>query len=378
VIQIALSLVIVFAAGLLTRTLRTMTTTDLGYQPDRVIALQVDPAANGHSLAEVSMILDEILRRARVLPGVKAASLAASTPNGSTRMTTLIEVPGYTSKDARDDVAVFNFISPHYFETLGQSLLRGRDFDERDNENSPPAAIVNEKFVRHYFGGRDPVGRKFRLNGGEVEIAGVVADARDRGVRQAREETVYMPEKQSPISGLTILARTDDDPQRVIAALLGIVESIDRRMPVVSVHTLDMDVEAGLTTERILGYLSTLFAALATLLAGIGLYGVLAYSIARRTREIGIRFAVGAQRRDVAGLFARESLTVVLAGLIIGAPVALVSAHALRSLLFGVGATDPLTLIVSVIVLAMAALLATSIPLWRAARVNPVIALRWE
>jgi predicted permease len=257
-------------------------------------------------------------------------------------------------------------------------LLRGRDFDDRDDKNRPRVAIVNEKFARHYFNGREPVGGKLLHGGANLEIVGVVADARDQSVRKGAEETVYLPEKQGQTSGLTLLVRTGGDPQRIIPSLLAIVQGIDPRMPVFSVHTLDIDVEAGLSTERILGYLSTLFAALATLLAGIGLYGVLAYSIARRTREIGIRFAIGAQRRDVASLFARESVTLVLVGLIIGAPVALVSAHALRSLLFGVGATDPLTLLISVVVLALAALLATSIPLWRAARVNPVIALRWE
>jgi predicted permease len=379
VIQIALSLVIVFGAGLLTRTLRTLATVDLGFQPDRVIALIVDPAANGHSGVEVSAILDEILRRARDLPGVKAASFAATPPNGSMGISMSVGVPGFVPTAGGSEVVVyFNFISPRYFETLGQSLLRGRDFDERDNKNRPRVAIVNEKFARHYFSGRDPVGGKLLQGGAGLEIVGVVADARDQSVRKGPEETVYLPEKQSQTSGLNILVRTTADPRGTIPSLLGIVQDIDRRLPVFSIHTLDMDVEAGLTTERILGYLSTLFAALATLLAGIGLYGVLAYSIVRRTREIGIRFAVGAQRRDVASLFARESLILVLVGLIVGAPVALVSAHALRSLLFGVGATDPFTLLISIVVLALAALLATSIPLWRAARVNPVIALRWE
>jgi predicted permease len=290
-----------------------------------------------------------------------------------------VEVPGYTPKPVRGDTVVkFNFISPQYFKTLGQSFVRGRDFDERDNQNRPQVAIVNERFVRHYFSGRDPVGRGFRQDENNVMIIGVVASTRDHNVRNDPDDTVYMPEKQGPRAGLTLLVRADNDPQRIVPALLGIVGSIDRRMPVVSVHTLDMDVEAGLSTERILGYLSTLFAALATLLAGIGLYGVLAYSIGRRTREIGIRFAVGAQRRDIAGLFARESLTLVLAGLTIGVPLALVSSHALRSLLFGVAATDPVTLIISVLVLALAVLLATSIPLWRAARVDPMVALRWE
>jgi predicted permease len=379
VIQIALSLVIVFGAGLLTRTLRTLAAVDLGFRPDRVIALNVDPAANGHSGAAASSIFDEILKRTRDLPEVRAASLAANAPNGSTAISMRIEVPGYTPKPLRGDSVVnFNFISPHYFETLGQPFLHGRDFDERDTRNSLPVAIVNEKFVRHYFDGRDPSGREFRQDGAAVMIVGVVADARDHGVRSGPGETVYIPVKQGPISGLTLLVRAPNDPQHIIPSLLAIVGSIDRRMPVSSVHTLDVDVEAGLSTERILGYLSTLFAALATLLAGIGLYGVLAYSIARRTHEIGIRFAVGAQRRDVAVLFARESLTLVLAGLAIGAPLALVSAHALRNLLFGVAATDPFMLLISVGVLLLAALLATSIPVWRAARVDPMVALRCE
>ena len=379
VIQIALSLVIAFGAGLLTRTLRTMATADLGFRPDRVIALNVDPAANGHSNSEVSNILSEMLMRASKLPSVKAASLAYSTPNGSLEITMPVQVLGYTPNPVRgDNIVYFNFISPHYFETLGQSLLRGRDFGERDNKSAARVAIVNQKFVRHFFGGMDPVGRKFRQGGGDVEIAGVVADARDHGVRGGPVDTVYMPEKQGQTSGLTLLVRTADDPERTIPSLLGIVRGIDPRMPVYSARTLDTEMEAGLTTERILGYLSTLFAALATLLAGIGLYGVLAYSVVCRTREIGVRIAVGAQRSDVANLFARESLALVLIGLVIGAPVALISANALRSLLFGVRATDPWTLFLSIVVLALAALLATSIPLWRAARVNPVIALRWE
>jgi predicted permease len=378
VIQIALSLVIVFTAGLLTRTLRTLQTVDLGFQPDRVLALQIDPAANGHSAAEVSRILEEMWERARTLPGVKAASLAASTPNGSMEVSMSIEVPGYTPRKAGDNVVHFNFVSPGYFETLGQTLLRGRDFDRRDGRNSPRVAVVNEKFVHHYLGGRNPIGLKFQQGGGPVEIAGVVTDARDHGVRSGPAETVYMPEQQGQTSGLTLLMQTGNDPQRIFPALLGIARSIDRRMPVFSVHTLNEELEAGLSTERILGYLSTLFAALATLLAGIGLYGVMAYSVVRRTREIGVRFAVGAQRRDVVGLLARESLLLVFTGLLVGVPIALTAVRTLKSLLFGVAAADFLTLFLSVFALAMAAFLATAIPLWRAARVNPMVALRYE
>lgn len=381
VIQIALSLVIVFGAGLLTRTLQKFATVDLGFQPDRVIALNVDPTANGHSNAEVSTILDDLLNRARDLPGVKAASLSATTPydSMSMSMSMRIEVPGYTPKPLRGDLVIdFNFISPEYFKTLGQPLLRGRDFNGQDGEKSSPVAIVNERFGRHYFGRRDPVGQRFRVDGEGVEIVGVVRDVRDHQIRSGPDETIYVPEKQGPRSKLTLLVRAANDPRHLVPSLLGIVGSIDRRMPVFSVHTLDMNVEAGLSPERILAYLSTLFAVLATLLAGIGLYGVLAYLVVRRTREIGIRYALGAQKSNVLALFGRESVVLVLVGLSIGGPLALISANTLRSLLFGITPSDPLTLFTSIAVLAVAALLATFIPLWRAIRVEPMMALRWE
>ncbi|MDQ2712815.1 MAG: ABC transporter permease [Acidobacteriota bacterium] len=206
--QIALSLVVVFAAGLLTRTLQGLETVDLGFKPDRVLALNVDPAANGYSSADASRILDEILRRTRSLPGVRAASLAASTPGGSMAISMSVEVPGYTPTRPGDDIADFNFISPSYFQTVGQPQLRGRDFTQGDDKTSTRVAIVNEKFARHFFDDQNPVGRKFRQGGSEVEIAGVVGDARDRDTRKGPEAAVYLPEKQGQTSGLTLLVRT--------------------------------------------------------------------------------------------------------------------------------------------------------------------------
>ncbi len=379
VVQIALCLAVVFAAGLLTRTLATLATVDLGFEPEKVIALRVDPAATGRSGAQVLAVFDEMLSRAREVPGVAAASLAASPPYGAMSVTMGIDVFGYVPAPGRGDTVVgFNFVSPRYFETLGQDLIRGRDFDERDERGRPLAAIVNETFVEHYFDGRDPLGRRLRQGAEELEIVGVVADARDRGVRSGPADTVYVHRKQGPPSGMTLLVRAGDDPARIVPALLALAGSIDRRMPVTSVHTLNVDVEAGLSSERMLGYLSALFAGLTLLLAGIGLYGVLASAVVRRTREIGLRLALGAQRRDVVVLLGRESAVLLLLGVAAGGCLAVACARVMRGVLFGVTATDAPTLVAGILLLGGVALLATAAPLRRATRVDPMVALRSE
>ena len=379
VAQIAVCLVVVFAAGLLTQTLRTLATVDLGFEPEKVIALRVDPAAGGRSGAAVAATFDEMLTRARELPGISAASLAASPPHGALSVTMGIEVPGYVPGPGRGDTVVgFNFVSPRYFETLGQALIRGRDFDQRDEPGRPLVAIVNETFVEHYFDGRNPLGRRLRQGAEELEIVGVVADSRDRAVRSGPSDTVYVHRKQGPPSGMTLLVRAGDDPARVVPALLALAGSIDRRMPVTSVHTLDVDVEAGISSERMLGYLSALFAGLTLLLAGIGLYGVLASAVARRTREIGLRLALGAQRRDVAVLLGRESGTLLCLGVAAGGFLAFACARVLSGVLFGVAPTDPPTLVASILLLGAVALVATAAPLRRASRVDPMVALRSE
>ena len=379
VVQLAVCLAVVFAAGLLTQTLRTLATVDLGFEPEKVIALRVDPAATGRSGAEVSAVFDEMLARARALPGVAAASLAASPPHGAMSVTMGIEVPGYVPAPGRGDTVVaFNFVSPRYFETLGQALVRGRDLDERDERGRPLAAIVNEAFVDHYFHGANPLGRRLRQGSEELEIVGVVADSRDRAVRSGPADTVYVHRRQGPPAGMTLLARAGGDPARIVPALLALAGSIDPRMPVTAVHTLGVDVEAGLSSERMLGYLSALFAGLTLLLAGIGLYGVLASAVARRTREIGLRLALGAQRRDVAFLLGRESATLLFLGVAAGGFLAFACARVLRGVLFGVAATDAPTLVASVLLVGAVALLAAAAPLRRASRVDPMVALRSE
>ena len=380
VVQVAVCLVMVFGAGLLTQTLRTLATVDLGFEADKVIALQVDPSASGHSGVRVSEIFDEMLARARALPGVTAASLASSPPYGAMSVTMRIEVPGYVAASGRGDTVVgFNFVSSRYFETLGQSVIRGRDFDERDSRGRPMVAVVNETFVEHYFDGGNPLGRRFRQGREELEIVGVVSDSRDQSIRSGPADTVYIHEAQGPQSGMTLLARAGDDPERVVPSLLAVIRSIDRRIPVATAHTLDVDVVSGISSERMLGYLSVLFAALTLVgLAGIGLYGVLASAVVRRTREIGLRLALGAGRGSVVLLLGREGAVLLIVGVAAGGFLALAGGRVLQGVLFGVAATDPQTMAGSILVLTVVAVLATAIPLRRAVRVDPIIALRSE
>ena len=354
-------------------------TVDLGFDADRVVALRADPSASGRSGAQVSATWDEMLARARALPGVTAASLASSPPHGTMSVTMAIEVPGYVPGQMRGDTVVgFNFVSSGYFETLGQPVIRGRDFDERDGRGRPPVAIVNETFVEHFFDGRNPIGRRFRQGREELEIVGVVADSRDQAIGTGPADTVYVHEKQGPPSGMTLLVRAGDDPESIVPSLLAMIGSIDRRMPVASVRTLDADVEAGISSERMLGYLSTLFAALTLLLAGIGLYGVLASAVVRRTREIGLRLALGARRSSVVLLVGREGAALLIAGVAVGGFLAFAGGQVVRGVLFGVTATDPLTMAGSLLVLSGVALAATAIPLRRVVRVDPMVALRSE
>ena len=378
-VQVAVCLVVVFGAGLLTQTLRALATVDLGFQADKVVALRVDPSAGGHSGARVSEIFNEMLVRARALPGVTAASLASSPPHGAMSVTMGIEVPGYVlAPDRGDTVVSFNIISSGYFETLGQSVIRGRDFDERDNRERPTVAIVNETFAEHYFDGRNPLGRRFLQGREELEIVGVVADSRDQAIRSGPADTVYIHERQGPRSGMTLLARAGDDPARIVPSLLAAIGSIDRRVPLASVHTLDVDVDAGISSERMLGYLSTWFAALTLLLAGIGLYGVLASAVVRRTREIGLRLALGARKSSVAILLGREAAALLAVGLTVGAFLAFACGRVMQGVLFGIAGTDPLTLAGSVLVLIAVALLAVAMPVRRAVHVDPLVALRSE
>ena len=372
VFQIALSLMILFAAGLLTRTLSALKTIDLGFDPARVITLKIDPTMNGHTPEQADQIFDRILGRLRAQPGVAAASLAVITPLEGGMISLSFEVPGHVRKSS-DVQTNFNMVSAGYFKTLKQPLLSGRDFGERDVKKGPGVAIVNQLFVDQYLAGQNPIGRHIKAPG-DVEIVGLVGNARYQDLREKLWPLIYLPAKQTESSGYTLMVRTGLEPR----AIMRVIRAVDAKLPIYDVRELQDQIDEGLSSERILSFLSTLFSALATLLCSMGIYGLIAYSVSRRTREIGVRFAIGARKMDVAKLFLRESMMLVLAGILVGIPLALVCTRVLKSLLYGVAPSDPFTLAWTIAIFVAAGLAASLLPVLKAARIEPLEALRYE
>ena len=362
VFQIALSIVILFAAGLFTRTLSKLRTIDLGFDPARVITFSVDPAMNGYSGPAADKIFDEILGRLRALQGVSAASVAVVSPLSGAMITLDVEVPGRI-KRASDEEAGFNAISPDYFRTLNQRMLSGHDFSDRDVKNARNVAIVNQLFVKQFLPPGDPIGLHFKVGGDDREIVGLVSNARYQTLREKLWPVVYAPVKQTQSSGFVILVRTAQSQQQAVAGIEYAVHAVDAKLPIADMKELQAQIDQGMSSERVLSFLASLFGALATLLCSLGIYGLIAYAVSRRTREIGIRFAIGAQKKDVAGLFLRESLLLVAAGIVAGIPLAIASTRMLKSLLFGVAPMDVTTLAWTIGIFLAAGLMASLLPL---------------
>lgn len=377
VFQIALSLTILFAAGLLTRTLSRLKAVDLGFNPARVITLKIDPAMNGYSPAQAYRIFDQVLSRLRQQPGTEAASLAVVSPLDGSMISIGFDVPGHTPKSS-DVQTNFSMISADYFKTLNQSLLAGRDFGDLDIKKAPGVAIVNQMFASQYMPGQNPIGRHFRIGGTDTEIVGLVKNSRYQTLREETWPLIYLPVKQTQSSGYTLLVRSRLEPSAAIAGIERAIRSIDSKLPIYQVRPLQAEIDEGISSERVLSFLSTLFGVLTTLLCTMGIYGLIAYAVSRRTREIGLRFAIGAQKLDVAKLFLRESLLLLAAGVLFGVPLAVAATRVLKSLLYGVAPGDLATLTLAVAIFFVAGLLASVLPVLRAARIDPIRALRYE
>jgi predicted permease len=385
--QLALSLVLLTGAGLLAGTLRHLDRMDGDFPRDRVYTVSLSPRGsdqkNGPNGPRLNRMYLDLLERARAIPGVAAASLAGEGPS----MMGLPSRP-FTAQDGRQFTAYWDQIYPGYFAAMGSAVLHGRDLVPADmQEGAPLVTIINETLARRVFPGQDPVGRRIvctgRISmaeaGSPCEVIGVVRDVPYSRRMGEPENTMYMTFLESPTGRgqMELIVRTAGAAD-IAAQLRHEVTAMDPYLPGFPIRTLATIVDAALVRERLLALISTVFAALASLLAAIGLYGVVAYSVSRRTQEIGVRMALGALPGRVQRLVLRESLTLVALGIVCGLPVASAAARSLSTFLHGVKPGDPIVLVSSVGLLAAAAAIAGYIPARRAARIDPVEALRQE
>jgi predicted permease len=330
------------------------------------------------------VLFRQILEELRSVPGVSNATLALSSMLSNGRISFGLEVEGYTHGEAEDRSSVCNAVAPGYFAMLGTPLLRGRDFNEADTATSQRVTIVNETFVRKYFPDRDPLGRKIRLSWGmaqlyDYEIIGVSKDARFANLRDLPERNFFMPYTQwDYLDNAYFYARTSGDPALLAGPIRELVKRHDANIPVVEYRTVDEQIDRLLRPERLVASLSLAFGLLATGLAAIGLYGVTAFSVARRTHEIGIRMALGAQRAAILRMVLRDVAAMATVGIGVGVALSVGLARYVEAQLYGVPARDIMTIGGAAIVLAAVALAAGWLPARRASRVDPMIALRQE
>jgi predicted permease len=386
VMQVGLSMVLLTGGGLFARSLLKLQGEDLGFDRNNVLLLGIDPRLAGYKPTELAPLYQQIIERLSTLPQVRNVSTATYSPLSGTRRTSSIKVSGYTAQKDEDLVTQDVLTGPKYAETLGVPLLRGREIDQRDTPSSRLVAVVNETFANRYFHDQNPIGRTFSFDGDEekpewIEIIGVVGDLKGEDAREKPEPTVYRPVYQVQDQGAyscTIHIRTASDPTPLTPQVRQLINQINDKIPIFGVTTLNDQLHENLSQERLIAQLVSFFGALALILACIGLYGVMAHGVARRTNEIGIRMALGARGGNIAWMVLRETLYLVLAGLVLGVPAALIGAKLISAQLFGLSATDPLTLVGAAFVLTVVAMLAGYLPARRASRVNPLSALRYE
>jgi predicted permease len=382
IVQVALSFLLLFGAGLFVRSLQNLKSTDTGFDEiENLVTFQLAPAMNGYTEARAVQFFTDLLDNIRALPGVKNAGTAVVSILSGDEWDSSMGVEGHTFKDGEDQQAYMNSIMPGYFEAMGVQLLEGRLFDRRDVKKDARVAIVNQKFARHYFGNRTAVGRHLGWGGGpktkyNIEIVGVVEDSLYEGPREGVRRQVFIPNYSNNSAAFYVRAKRDSRP--LFSDLRREVKRLDPAIPVYDLKTVGTQLDQTLLTERLIALLSAGFGLLATLLAAIGLYGVMAFVVAKRTKELGLRMALGAQPGSVVWLVMREVLLLVALGLAIGLPSAMALGQLVATQLYGVKPHDPWMAGVAILMLISVAGAAGLVPARRAARLDPILALRQE
>jgi predicted permease len=384
--QVALAVLVLAGAGLCVRSLGKLKAVGEEFSPAAIALLSLDPDLNAYSSAQARAFYDELLARARALPGIESASLARTTPmSGGGIGMSVDRIEGYEMKEGEWAMAHVNIVAPGYFRTLNQPLLQGRDFDATDARPGAQTVIVNEEFVHRYWPDGNALGRRLYQGGfgpdaGEtvLEVVGVVRINALQNPTDAAQPMMFRPLAQWDERALTLVARSGIDASATLASLQSLVRSLDPHLPVFGVRTLAQQRDGSLAMQRMAATLLTGFGALALLLAALGIYGVLVYAVSRRTREIGVRMALGANVGAVVRLILRQGLRLAFAGAVVGLLAAAGLTQAVRGFLFGVSPLDPVTFGAVLFLLAVVAAVACWLPARRAAKVDPMVSLRTE
>jgi predicted permease len=382
--QIALTAVLLTAAGLFAHSLLNLKTQDLGVRPDHVLEFSISPELNRYTPLQTIALADRIRKSMEPLPGVRSASVSEIPMLADSNSSANVTVQGYNAQEDEDTDVDQNWVGPNFLATMGIPLLNGREFSEADAATSPKVAIINEAMERRFFAGRNPIGLHFGFGGGkdvklDTEIVGVVKDSKNTDVKKEARPFVFVPYAQSEHAGnATFYVRTNQDPAALTLTVRNLIAGFDGSLPVYGVKTLTAQVDEIMFTDRLVTVFSLCLGLLASLLAAVGLYGVMAYVVARRTREIGIRMALGATQQNVAWMILREIIGMLAVGLGVGLIAAYGIGRLVESLLFGVNAGDPVVFIIAAGLLAAVALLAGWLPSRKAANVDPMVALRYE
>ncbi|MBV8858086.1 MAG: ABC transporter permease [Acidobacteria bacterium] len=382
VAEVALSLVLLVGAGLLIRSFMRVQQVEPGFDARGVASLRLSVGGTGYQGERSSEFYRQLLERARALPGVESAGLVTILPLGGGIGWGGVTIEGYVPAGGQDAIqADYRVAGMGYFETMRVPLKSGRYFDERDAKDSTPVAIIDESMARTYWRGADPVGRRLKTGGDDapwLTIVGVVGGVKQYALDTDSRVTVYLPHGQNPSGTMYLVARTSSDPDALAPALVREARAIEPNVAVFDVKTMEGRLSESLARRRFAMLALGLFALVALLLAAVGIYGVMSYSVAQRTREIGVRVALGASRRDVLGLVLKRGMLLALVGIGAGLAGAFALTRLMASLLFGVSAADPVTYAAIALLLGTAALLACYVPARRATKVDPMVALRYE
>ena len=388
--EVALAVVLVIGAGLMIRSLSALGDIDLGFNPDRVLTMRVAVSTARYDTPErVVNFYRELVTRVNAVPGVEHAGVVRALPLATSIGDWGLDVDGFQESPGRNAKGDWQIVSDGAFEAMGTRLVRGRLFTRADTSGSVPVAVINETMARTYW--TDPatvVGGRIRVGAATnpwVTVVGIVADERHNGVTGVVKEKFFIPHSQwhvvtggNLIRSVFVVVRTAGDPMTAAAPVRDIVRQLDPTLPVANVRSMDDVVASALATPRLTGFLLAAFAGIALALAAVGIYGVLAYLVAQRTQEIGVRLAIGADRRQVLGMILRQGMTLSIGGIAAGLVAAFLLTRLMQSLLYQVQPADPLTFVAVPVILLVVSLVASSLPALRAMKVSPLIALRTQ